>query len=340
MNLFEQRLTDLLGHKEDFSDKVRSLFSGKRRNPLIQLPGWEKWGVLMDELDWLHHRLRDNHSRSVLENTVLYHLTHGHWKMKWRGENLTWRPSMAEVGENVEKIKLTFKDWELQPRSMRSIGFPLEVFLPKKRPSIIFDLEQYADPKNNIYAKSGDVIIDGGGCWGDSALYFASLAGQGGKVYCYEFIPENLGIMRRNFELNPELAARIEVIEKPLWSHSGETMEFVCDGPATRIKREGDDDAGILKFHTTTIDDLIHTNGVTRVDFIKLDIEGAEPAALKGASQSIRRFKPTMALCVYHDPAHFAQLARYIDSIQPGYLYSLDHMTTCDWETVLYASVS
>ena len=139
-------------------------------------------------------------------------------------------------------------------------------------------------------------------------------------------------------ELNPQLSSRITVIEKPLWSEAGVEMEFLCDGPATRINKEPNSGGVLLKKQTTTIDELVQTNQAKKIDFIKLDIEGAELEALKGARNTIATFRPLMALCVYHSAEHFTQLARYVDEIHPNYYFSLDHMTTRDWETVLYAS--
>ena len=339
MNLFQKKLLDHLGCKQTLWGKFKNTFSSKQKlSQLQELPAWANWSHLMDELNWLHARLRDDHSRTILENTVLYHLTGGAWKVKWRGDNLRWLPAREEPSDDKEKIQTSFLGWELQKRSLYSMGFPIKAFLTNKRPNIIFDLEQYSDPRNNIYVQEGDVVIDGGSCWGDSALYFSYLSGSSGNVYSYEFMPENLSIMQRNLELNPELARRINIIEKPLWSKVGVEMEFLCDGPATRINKEENSSGILIKTQSTTIDELVENNQVNKIDFIKMDIEGAELEALKGAENSIRKFKPRMALCVYHRPEHFTELARYIDNIHPEYMFSLDHMTTMDWETVLYAS--
>jgi hypothetical protein len=50
----------------------------------------------------------------------------------------------------------------------------------------------------------------------------------------------------------------------------------------------------------TTIDKLVAELRLPRVDFIKMDIEGAEPKAIVGAKETIARFRPRMALCIYH----------------------------------------
>ena len=50
----------------------------------------------------------------------------------------------------------------------------------------------------------------------------------------------------------------------------------------------------------TTVDKLVAELRLPRVDFIKMDIEGAERKAIMGARNTIARFRPRMALCIYH----------------------------------------
>jgi len=336
---FQKKLSSLLNSENEASGTTNLFLSNpfKKKTKLDALPHWNKWIGLMSELDWLWMRLRDDHSRTILLHTVLYHLKGNQGLLRWRGENLRWLPPVPEK-PNEEYIRISFMDWILQRRSLHSIGLPITLFLPNRRPSAVIDLEQYADPRHRLFVRESDIVIDGGGCWGDSALYFAYLAGINGEVYSFEFLPENLKVMRRNLEMNPELMGRVRIIEKPLWSEVGKEMEFICDGPATRIGKKVEDSAEILKVESTTIDALYDSGVFKKVDFIKLDIEGAELEALHGAKNVISKFRPLMALCVYHCPEHFTQLARFVDQIHPDYYFSLDHMHDGPWETVLYAS--
>jgi hypothetical protein len=69
----------------------------------------------------------------------------------------------------------------------------------------------------------------------------------------------------------------------------------------------------------TTIDKLVPELGLNTVDFIKMDIEGAETKALLGARETIRRFRPRMALSVYHSPQDSAEVLRIARSFRPDY---------------------
>ena len=73
----------------------------------------------------------------------------------------------------------------------------------------------------------------------------------------FEFIPSNLVIARRNLELNPHLAARVQIVEYPLWGTDGLRLHYVDYGPGSRVS---DDEASHGHWdgsvETVTIDEL------------------------------------------------------------------------------------
>jgi len=202
----------------------------------------------------------------------------------------------------------------------------------------IFLLEQYAYKKGDrvIQVRPGDIVIDAGSCLGDSTLYFADKAGVGGRVYSFEFAPENLQILYKNINLNPQFAERIEVVSKALWNNAGEMLPYYSNGPATSIL--GTKPLNNLLVSTVTIDDFVNAEGIARLDFIKMDIEGSELRALQGAEETIRRFRPRLAISVYHRPDDLFVIPEYLDSMGLHYEFFMDHFGTNAWETVVYAS--
>ena len=71
--------------------------------------------------------------------------------------------------------------------------------------------------------------------------------------------------------------------------------------------------------------------------YIKMDIEGAEPDALRGATEMIRRHKPVLAICVYHRSEHLWEIPNQIRALDPDYsLYLRRYLEEC-WEMVCYA---
>jgi FkbM family methyltransferase len=81
--------------------------------------------------------------------------------------------------------------------------------------------------------------------------------------------------------------------------HSASTRQGVRFLNWSAGARPGHDESG-TEVRTITIDDFVQRFSLPRVDFIKMDIEGAESRALTGAADIIRRFRPRLAISAYH----------------------------------------
>jgi hypothetical protein len=73
--------------------------------------------------------------------------------------------------------------------------------------------------------------------------------------------------------------------------------------------------------------------------FINMDVEGAEPEALQGGAELIRRNCPDLGICVYHRPEHLWDIALALHALNPNFLFYLRNYTGFPAETVLYANV-
>ena len=85
------------------------------------------------------------------------------------------------------------------------------------------------------------------------------------------------------------------------------------------------------------MDHLVETSEVPRIDFIKMDIEGSELAALKGGENVLRRDRPRLAISLYHRIDDFFAIPLWIDGLGCGYRFYLEHYSIHGEETVLYA---
>jgi FkbM family methyltransferase len=138
----------------------------------------------------------------------------------------------------------------------------------------------------------GDVVLDLGANLGT----FTRIALNSGArlVVAFEADADNAGCFRQTFR--EELAnGSVILVESPLWSEC-RTVHFSGHGLVGQISDEG------RPMEAVTIDSTIRALGLTAVDFIKSDIEGAERQALAGASETTRRFSPKMAISSYHFP--------------------------------------
>ena len=75
------------------------------------------------------------------------------------------------------------------------------------------------------------------------------------------------------------------------------------------------------------MDTYVERKNLPRVDYIKLDVEGAELETLQGAAKTIVRWKPKMAICVYHKPEDLWTLPKYIKSLRADYEFQFRHHT-------------
>jgi FkbM family methyltransferase len=296
----------------------------------------------LENLEWLYQRLADEESKEILVKVLTYRAL-GNRRVKLPLNNPEYWATIESVerqAEDAESIELGFKGWRAHKMDLVSIGYPINLF---SRPSSVvtqFVLQQYRcqTPNGVIEVAEGDIVFDAGGCYGDTALYFAHKTGRKGKVYTFEFFAENLRTFRRNMELNPALAEHIGLLERPLWSTTGELLFVEIKGPGTKVLPNS---AGRTaeQIATLSIDDFVANENLQSVDFIKMDIEGAELQALKGAVETLKRFKPKLAIAVYHNLKDFSDIPEFLFGLELGYRFYLRHLTIHAEETILFADV-
>jgi FkbM family methyltransferase len=290
-------------------------------------------------LQWLYDKLADNESKQLLVLLASYRAL-GHRKVKLPLSSQRHRATVRRVqkmAKQGESMTVAFNNWSLHRMDLAVMGFPLSLYATAPAVVTQFIEQQYrceADG-SHIEAAEGDFVVDAGGCWGDTALYFAHMVGESGRVLSCEFLEDNLSVYRKNLELNAELASRIEIVQRALWAESGLHLDFIANGPGTSVAR--DVSSADLSVATTTLDDLISGRGWPRVDFIKMDIEGAELMALQGAEFVLRTYRPKLAITVYHRFRDFWEIPQFIDSLGLGYQFYLRHFKMHAEETVLFA---
>ncbi|BAE84802.1 FkbM family methyltransferase [Desulfitobacterium hafniense] len=94
---------------------------------------------------------------------------------------------------------------------------------------------------------------------------------------------------------------------------------------------------GVVSVPAVALDSFLKIHPVDDVTLIKMDIEGAEEDALSGAQETIRKYKPRLAISVYHKPWDVVDIPLQISGIRPDYRFYLRHHTCGIYDTVLYA---
>ncbi len=90
-------------------------------------------------------------------------------------------------------------------------------------------------------------------------------------------------------------------------------------------------------FPIRTIDAYVETTAMNSVDFIKIDVEGMETAALAGMTRTIRNFRPTISLAIYHSAEDMWQLPLQLMDSLDSYSFHISHCSPVRWETTLTA---
>ena len=158
----------------------------------------------------------------------------------------------------------------------------------------------------------GAVVLDCGANVG--AFARRCLKAGAAKVICIDPAPESVECLRRTF--STEIGdGRVVVCPMGVWNKEDRLQLSVSDAYsiADTVVLEG---PGLRRsgqmVRLTTIDKLVAEQQLNRVDFIKMDIEGAERQALEGARDTVARFRPKLAIAMEHRPEDLREIPALI----------------------------
>lgn len=182
---------------------------------------------------------------------------------------------------------------------------------------------------NICVAKHGEVVLDCGAYTGNTALYFSRLVGPEGFVHAFEAMPDNYDKLCVN--MANKGVSNVICKQVAIGGASGHLCFTPTASASSHVANVG------ISVRAISIDEYVRENNLGRVDFIKMDTEGGELAGLKGAVETIRRFRPKLAICIYHKASDFIELPAQILKIAPTYKFYMKHNSQNFWETVLFA---
>jgi len=169
-----------------------------------------------------------------------------------------------------------------------------------------------------VGVRAGDVVID---CGANVGVFTrTALAAGAGLVVAVEPLPANLECLRRNFR--DEIAAGSVILyPEGVWDREARlTLRVDPHNTAAASFVMGKQDwQPVVEVPLDTIDTLVRELKLPRVDFIKMDIEGAEPKAIAGARETLARFQPRLAISAYHEPDHPVAIPAAVRAAAPGY---------------------
>jgi FkbM family methyltransferase len=180
-------------------------------------------------------------------------------------------------------------------------------------------------------------FVDAGACLGDTVEKFLRKVNyQYAKIYAFEPDPSNyVGLLRycdgkTNVQAcNMGLFSRKETVSFCVSENFKEVSRIVFEGSPIL--------GGVCNVAVNALDNMPEISP----SFIKMDIEGSELEALKGAANTLRKNKPKLSICLYHKTSDFWDIPLFLKDVVPEYKFFVRHhiISPLVVDTILYAAV-
>lgn len=193
----------------------------------------------------------------------------------------------------------------------------------------IVPYEQYWHPLGS--AKENQLICEGGPASGTTTIHFCKKLHNNCTVVAFEPDPNYL----KEAVITYKDCRNIQLIPKGLYDFTG-TLYINTDNYTKVVKEKLSEQD--FECPVTSIDDYFLNSTYKKVDFIKMDIEGAELNALNGAKEILKRDKPDLAVCIYHNHVDFITIPEFLRKLDLNYTFYMGHHQPWYAETVIYAT--
>lgn len=155
------------------------------------------------------------------------------------------------------------------------------------------------------HCQPGAVVLDIGAHIGLFAVVAGQLSGAGGKVFAFEPAPSTNALLKKTIGLN-HMQAVIEPRNEAMGKENGKTTFYVSEGEADNsnslVSYKDDRKLHGIDITILTIDGFVQEKNLSRVNFMKIDVEGAEYDAIRGGNTTFRNLKPYCILAIHPEP--------------------------------------
>jgi len=159
-------------------------------------------------------------------------------------------------------------------------------FIPSLEAASLAAIDLFEESYERYFkVKPTDVVVDVGSCLGSFSVYASRATGSKGLVVSIEPAPENLFHLKKNLST----LKNVVIIDKCISNFKGEVTLYLS--PSFRSHSMINCTANALKVPTDTLDNVVSALGLDRVDFIKINVEGAELEVLEGANKVLKMAK-------------------------------------------------
>jgi FkbM family methyltransferase len=167
-------------------------------------------------------------------------------------------------------------------------------------PKAISDLSPVKGYELYYQLKPGDVVVDAGAFTGDYTVYASRKVGPTGRVLAFEPDPKTCRILERN--LKRERFQNVTIIPKGLWNENTTLTFQVLNSLQSHVAASPapGEAPDRVQVEVVRLDDELQRLGITKVDLLKMDIEGAEIQAIEGCEKVLAENNVHVAIAAYH----------------------------------------
>lgn len=189
--------------------------------------------------------------------------------------------------------------------------------------------KEYFDREYYNHIGEDEVFIDCGAYIGDTVEKFVECVGDKySKIYAFE--PDSENFKRLCEQVAKKGYNNVELYKYATGKENGELKFNQFGTMGSAISEEGE-----AKVEVKSLDEFI----IGKVSWVKMDIEGAEYETLQGMEKIIKRYKPKLAICIYHKCEDLFRLPLYLHTLVPEYKFKIRHHDYSLLDTVLYADI-
>lgn len=189
--------------------------------------------------------------------------------------------------------------------------------------------KQYLDYINYSSIRT---IIEGGVFDGSDTIELYERIKKDGRLIGFEpFYQKALqGVNEKFFKST----SAVQIYPYALWNKQEQLSFYVNESGSSLtggINRQEE-----LKVMAVRLDDFVKEQKINKVDYLKMDIEGAETAALEGAAETIRNHRPQIAVSIYHKKEHLYEIPLFLKELIPDSRCHLGQYTASFVDSVFY----
>ena len=333
----------LYGASVDVADQITGKLSAN--GIIVQMVAFDEDSPVMNKATRLLQEVETVHIRDLDRRLPAYHLIAGFVKAYSRIAEVSEKcrnalsvaylseifdmevMTPAFIQENKDYLSTVY-DNLLDQHSRDSF---VAYLLSKSRQDMkylppVFDKYQYF-PRDIIQLTDHESYFDCGAFTGDTIADFLKASGGGyNRIWAAE--PDRSNYQLLLHYINSEQLSNIEAVNKGIYAYAGR-LPFQEEGSMlSMITNESE--------RYIEVDTIDHITAGHPVTYIKMDVEGAELMALKGAEQTIRTCKPLLGVSIYHKTRDLIDIPLYIKEIVPEYRFYFRVHKKLAIDTVLY----